>query len=392
MARLPLVLRFLLILLIPGMITGCWDRKEMDELALVMASGVDLTEDGQLEITVQIALPTGIPTAVKSGGTDKKPIIVLSSKGKNSSEILGKIQQQMSRTIHFGHRSVIVFGERYARKGVNQVLDTFTRLPESRYNSYVLTASGATAKEVLSTPYQPELISGIGMAKIQSDNISFGVKIDQYASALATQGRSAITGGVRVVGQEPSNRTFIIDQIAMYRGNKLAGFLEGEEAKLLRWWSEQKYRTRFTVRVEPESQKYKGIIGVELIDSKKKIHMKIQNGMPEFQIDLKASVRAVDNDSSLDVTQEENMRKVEMLLSTQITQNMEDLLRHVKNELKSDILGLGEIVHHRRPYVWKRLKSRWVDVYPTIPVQVVSKIKIVRTGKTEKPAHTGSTN
>lgn len=392
MTRLPLVLRFLLILLIPGMITGCWDRKEMDELALVMASGIDLTEDGQLEITVQIALPTGIPSAVQSGGSDKKPIIVISSTGKNSSEILGKMQQQMSRTIHFGHRSVIVFGERYARKGVNQVLDTLSRLPESRYNSYVLTASGATAKEVLSTPYQLELISGIGMAKIQSNNISFGVKIDQFASALATQGRSAITGGVRVMGQESSNRTFIIDKIAIYRGNRLVGFLEGEETKLLRWWSEQKYRTRFTVRVEPESEKYKGIIGVELIDSKKRIHVDVRDGKPEFRINLKASVRAVDNDSSLDVTQEENMRKVEMLLSQQITQDMENLLRRVKNELKSDILGLGEIVHHRRPYVWKKLRGSWVDVYPTIPVEVVSEMKIVRTGKTEKPAHTGSMN
>ncbi|WP_025681685.1 Ger(x)C family spore germination protein [Paenibacillus massiliensis] len=392
MTRLPLVLRILLIVLLPGIITGCWDRKEMDELALVMASGIDLTEDGQLEITVQIALPTGIPSAVQSGSADKKPIIIISSKGKNSSDILGKMQQQLSRTIHFGHRSVIVFGERYAREGVNQVLDTFTRLPESRYNSYVLTASGATAKEVLSAPYQPELISGIGMAKIQSSNISFGVKIDQYASALATQGRSAVTGGIRLSGQDPSNRSFVIDKIAIYRGNKLVGFLEGEEAKLLRWWSEQKYKTRFTVRVEPESQKYKGITGVELVDSKKTIHMNIRNGMPEFRIILKATVRAIDNDSSLDVTQEENMRKVEMLLSQQITQNMEDMLRHVKDELKSDILGLGEVVHHRRPYLWKKLRSRWVDVYPTIPVQVVSKIKIVRTGKTEKPAHTGSTN
>ncbi|MMZ66478.1 hypothetical protein D1872_289780 [compost metagenome] len=86
------------------------------------------------------------------------------------------------------------------------------------------------------------------------------------------------------------------------------------------------------------------------------------------------------------------MRKVELLLSTQITEDMDELLQYVKNELKSDILGLGEIVHHRRPYVWKKLRSSWVDIYPTIPVQVVSKIKIVRTGKTEKPAHTGSAN
>lgn len=67
MTRILQTFRFLIIFVILGLMTGCWDRNEMDDLALVMASGIDLTDDGQLEITLQIALPTGIPSAVQSG-------------------------------------------------------------------------------------------------------------------------------------------------------------------------------------------------------------------------------------------------------------------------------------------------------------------------------------
>lgn len=162
----------------------------MDDLALVMASGIDLTDDGQLEITLQIALPTGIPSAVQSGGSGKKSVIVISASGKNSSEVTGKLQQQLSRAIYFGHRGVIIFGEQFARHGINQVVDTFTRFPESRSNSYVLTTYGETAKEILNTPYQLELIPGIGINKIQSSKLSFPVKIDEFLNALSSQDRS----------------------------------------------------------------------------------------------------------------------------------------------------------------------------------------------------------
>ncbi|OFW78123.1 MAG: hypothetical protein A2201_05075 [Alicyclobacillus sp. RIFOXYA1_FULL_53_8] len=37
--------------------TGCWDRTELNELAIVLASGSDWSEDGQYELSDQIAIP-----------------------------------------------------------------------------------------------------------------------------------------------------------------------------------------------------------------------------------------------------------------------------------------------------------------------------------------------
>jgi len=45
-------------------IGGCWGRTEVDDLALVMAIGLDKADDDSVYVTFQIA----VPRAVASGG------------------------------------------------------------------------------------------------------------------------------------------------------------------------------------------------------------------------------------------------------------------------------------------------------------------------------------
>lgn len=379
--------RFLIVLVVLGLTTSCWDRKEMDDLALVMASGLDITDDGQLEATLQIALPTGIPSAVQTGGRGQKSVIVISAKGRNASEATGKLQQQLSRIIYFGQRGVIVVGEQFARHGLDRVMDTFTRFPESRYNSYFVTAYGTTAKEILNAPYQLELIPSIGLNKILAGKVSFPIKIDDFLGAVSSEGKSPVTPAVRIVNKGTSKETFTVDRAAAYRENKLAGFLTPGELKLLRWWAGETKRMRFTVRAEPKDEQFSGIIGAELLNSSAKTRISMKNGLPEVSISLHASIRSIDNDTRLDLSKASSMVKVETLLSKHIQSEFEKMMAHAQKELKSDILGIGRETHIQHPYAWKKIKKNWFNIYPDVPVTVKADFKIERTGKTKSPAH-----
>ncbi|MBY9079174.1 Ger(x)C family spore germination protein [Paenibacillus sp. HN-1] len=382
---------FLIVLVILGLTTGCWDRQEMDDLALVMATGLDLADDGQLEISLQIALPTGIPSAVTSGSSGKKSHLVISAKGKSTSDIMGKLQQQLSRSLYFGHRGVIIIGEQYARHGINQALDSLIRSPEHRFNSYVITASGSTAQDILNTPYQLELIPGIGITKIQAGKWSYPVKIDEFLDAISSRGREPTTAAIRIVTNKDGKKTFLIDQLAVYRGNKLLEYLIPNEMKLLRWWMGHIYQMSYTVQLEPENERYKGTAGVDLLHKTVSIHTKIKNGRPEVGIKLAATVRAVDNDTDLDLSKSPNMKRLETLVSQQIHKDAKSLLAHTQ-ELGADILGIGEEIHIQHPYAWKKIKNTWIDIYPTVPINVEVDIKVTRTGKTQQPVYIHSTD
>lgn len=57
-----------------SMMTGCTqNRREPDRLAFDMGEGLDLTDDGKLEVSFQIAIPAGLSGGQDSGGggTDK---------------------------------------------------------------------------------------------------------------------------------------------------------------------------------------------------------------------------------------------------------------------------------------------------------------------------------
>ncbi|MHB9096100.1 MAG: Ger(x)C family spore germination protein, partial [Eubacteriales bacterium] len=50
-------------------ISGCWNKRELNQLAVVMGTGIDSTPDGQVSLTVQIVRPEQMKSESGGGGT-----------------------------------------------------------------------------------------------------------------------------------------------------------------------------------------------------------------------------------------------------------------------------------------------------------------------------------
>ncbi|WP_182300160.1 Ger(x)C family spore germination protein [Cohnella cholangitidis] len=364
-------------------LSGCWDRQEMDELALVMASGVDLAEDGQIEVTLQIAVPTGIPGTLQSGGK-KKPVDVISAKGANAFEIISILQQRLSRRLFFGHRAVFVIGEAFARQSVDQTLDALIRLPDSRHNCYILTTQGTTAKEILNTPYSMESIPAIGMKNIQSGDFSLDVKIDEFIADLAIEGKMPVTGAISLV-PSGNETAFQIDKVAVYRNTMLVGYLSGTDLKAFKMIKDGSKNITITQKVEAKRLKTKGTATVEILKGKARLRASMRNGTPHYEVFYYATARMTNNDSTLDFSRPRKLLQLESELSDMIRSAIERMLRKLQREFKSDALGFGTTFHRQYPQQWKHLKRQWNEIYPGVQVDVKARITIERMGRTEAP-------
>ncbi|QYR21817.1 Ger(x)C family spore germination protein [Paenibacillus sp. sptzw28] len=370
-----------------ALLAGCWDRKETDDLALVMAGGLDLTEDGKLESTLQIALPTGIPGAIQSGGKAKRSVIVVSAEGKDSTSNLDRLQQQLSRRIFLGHRGVIVFGENFARHGFDQVLDTLMRGPESRYNSFIVTAYGATAKEILNTPYELEPIPAIGMNKIQSGHFSVGVKIDEFLHALASNGQAPVTAGIRIINKGSGNEIFVMDKAAVYNGIKLAGFLSGMDLKVFRMMIGDLDGMKLTTQLEPPKKEFNGIVSSQLLQVKAKIQTEMKGGAPAVTISVKVRARIISNNTRLDMSKPQSLNLLQKKYADDLKKAFAKTVKLAQTKYKADIFGIGRELHIQHPGAWNKLKNQWKTIYPKVPVQIKTEFEIERIGRTQAPAH-----
>ncbi|MDF2671248.1 MAG: grkc, partial [Paenibacillus sp.] len=110
--------------------TGCWDRKEVNDLAIVMATAIDQLDNDRVELSIQIFIPrsTGGAQELSSSGKSQsgsKSTMVHSASGTTVADAMSHLQAKLSRRLFWGHAEVFVFGEARARKGISDDMDYF---------------------------------------------------------------------------------------------------------------------------------------------------------------------------------------------------------------------------------------------------------------------------
>ncbi|NLT94509.1 MAG: hypothetical protein GXW85_03070 [Clostridia bacterium] len=143
---------FLLVVIIPLLFSGCWDKKEINQIGFAVGLGLD-KEGGDYQITTQMALPALLEGG---GGGEEPPVWLVSGKGRTIFEAIRDVNTRSARKPFWGHLNVIVFGEEVAKDGLVPVLDLLSRGKELRRSNYVVVAQGK-AKDILEA--QPKLES-----------------------------------------------------------------------------------------------------------------------------------------------------------------------------------------------------------------------------------------
>jgi spore germination protein KC len=129
----------LFIVIVP-LLTGCWSRHEINDVAIVLGVALDKAENGKLRLALLIAVPkaSGGASGSSQGSSSTKSTFMASAEGESIMEAYRIIQEKVSREIFFAHGRVIIVGEELARDGVSSILDFFSRHRQSHLRNYLL--------------------------------------------------------------------------------------------------------------------------------------------------------------------------------------------------------------------------------------------------------------
>lgn len=375
----------LLVLLIN---TGCWDRKEINDIGLVMGTGLDLEDNGNIKATLQIAVPA--PSSQVAGGTKgTEKFFLISAVGKNGIDFNQKIQQKMSRTLFFSHRSIILVGEDLARKGLNDILDMFNRNPRNRLKTYILVVKGKKAGDMLHLEYPYELAPSEALKEME---LLWGagtvVTLRDFLIASASEGTYPTTGVLeptlyRRSGKKGEDKMFRINGTAVFKSGKLIDFLNNAETHQLLWFKDNKRTDKITVDMPGG----KGNVGFIITSSKYKINTDAKRNPLKFHVELKANGNLFENNSSLDVTDPGNLEIVKKVIENRVKQDMEAFLSKIQTRYKTDIVGFGQQLQRDNPKKWRTVEKQWDQYFAAAEVSVSVNINISNTGAIGPPLH-----
>lgn len=124
---------------------GCYDAREPNNIAYVVAVGADLTEEsGVYEYTIQFAKTTQISGGSgEEGGKEGSDIVeTISVKAPTVYSAVNIANQVVSKNFTLAHTKLIVISDSLAQLGVRDLFDTFGRNSDIRPNIYIAVSSG----------------------------------------------------------------------------------------------------------------------------------------------------------------------------------------------------------------------------------------------------------
>lgn len=159
------------------MLTGCWDRKELNELGIVAAMGLDKDpETGNILLTNQILRP-GLLEKNSGGGNESPYEIVITSGATIFEAIRNTVKEFDKRSLH-SHIKVIVISEAIAREGLNDIIDLISRSHEIRKSTWLVVSYGSKAQDILGLKH--------GLAKVQANYMEGIIRRQKISPGVTT--------------------------------------------------------------------------------------------------------------------------------------------------------------------------------------------------------------
>jgi spore germination protein KC len=364
------------------LLSGCWNRTEINDIAIVTAVGLDLLEDDNMRLSLQVAVPAQLGQA--TGPTQRgKSTFIVSELGGTISEAFRRLQEKLPRRIFFSHSRVLIIGEDLARNGVSHILDFYARYQEPRMHSSIIVAKG-NAVDILKQEPTLENVSAEEANELIKRKVGLMISIRDFLDMLLTEGVEPVAPQfvlepLEVKSDSQTKEKQAINGAAVFKGDKLVGWMDDVETRGILWLRNEMKQGVITVNIDEE--RGGGKISTNIIRTESDIVPDLKDGKITITIKTRAEMNVLENASEVNLGDPENIDKLEKEIEKEIKDRMRMTLDKAQGELGSDIFGFGEALYKKYPKEWNNTyKEKWDDEFPELEVIVKPKVFVRRVG------------
>jgi spore germination protein KC len=390
----------LLLMTMTFLLSSCWSKKELTDLAIVSAMGIDKTKNGRYHLTFQVINPGNVAGGMQGGGggTQSPPVTIYSATGDNIVEASRRASSIISRRLYYAHTNLVVIGEKLAREeGVETLIDAMDRDPEFRATTTMVISNHSTAADLVKTLTPVDKIPANKVMKtLEFTQRKWGenvkVSIQDVMMGLQSSGGETVVGGFRMVGNHTKARmlenlqesapeaTLRASGIAVLKQGKLVDWLYGKPARGTVWILDKIQGTDINIDWEGKKE----AIAYQTVRQKTQVSAQVKNGQPHISVHARVEGDIGEMEVPVDITNPKVITKIEQALRKEIKKELKKAIEHAQRE-KADIFGFGSAIQRSRPNEWKKFKSEWSDVYfPKLNVNVTVEAYVRRAGLRNK--------
>lgn len=386
--------------------SSCWNRRDPELLALVLATAFDYREEEDLyQIIVQIANPLVLGENGNNGGGNpgEKPFWVLSAYGLTPFMAMRNLAEGSSRELFWAHNSVLLFSEEMARHGIQPVLDLFARERQLRLIALPAVVDGDIRK-IMEAEYPLEEMGSVGLQRqmitVLFQRALFPTKpLREIYNELTQPGKEISIGRITLLDNDGENEEENEDGengdpevspsppahvggAAIFRDDKMVGWIAKEEGPGGLYITGRAQRSTIVVE-SPEEDGHR--LSVELLFAHRTWQPVGEGEDVRIQLEILTEGRIQDyhGEGGLEIES-----RVIHSIQNRVAENIKKKVKLAidrSQELNADALGFGNLIYRKRPSLWEEIGPKWDQLFPELEVDIDVNVRIERAGQLSDP-------
>ncbi|MEW8960124.1 MAG: Ger(x)C family spore germination C-terminal domain-containing protein, partial [Moorella sp. (in: firmicutes)] len=203
-----------------------------------------------------------------------------------------------------------------------------------------------------------------------------------YPPLLGRGGTAGGTGGATAPKAE-TLLTARLNGAGLFYRDKLVAWLNAEQTRGWSWVRNKVKNAVLTLNDQSGS-----MVSLNVSEARAKTEVEYQDGQLQGRIKVEVEANLLEEQGYQDFTKEEAVKYLEEQAAARIRAEITEALRAAQ-KAGTDVFGFAGALHRRYPKVWRQAENNWRDEFQRLPVTIVIKAKLRRTGMTGRPLKPG---
>ena len=376
MKKIFVIVLTLFILLLSS---GCYNYKEINEMAIVSSIGIDKDDKNDKYI-----VSAQIMNSKESEDSEDSQIIVYTKEGDTIHEALRNVTLESPRKLYGNHLSKIVLSEEVAKEGIDNVLDTFNRLSEVRNEFIITVVKDNKASDVLKVLTSTETIPAEYVKlslKIadETSGLTYTTKLDEFISLYLKKGIDPVVPVLKIDKKSKKGTTIdnitttdpmskiVIENLAVTNKGKLETYLKSEEVIGYNFLRNQIQKMIIPVKCDDKNN----YASIAVLKNKTKNNTSKKDNKYIINFDINSEAIITEYNCESNLKNEKVIEKLEKDTEKKINRYIKKSLDKQK-ETKGKFLGLERLIYLDYP----KYKNEDYSVKYNVKVNLVRKGEI----------------
>lgn len=351
---------------------GCWNYSDIEKYSLVTGLSVDMDKkDDKYIINAEVL------NYEMSGKEAKSRSSIVEAEGKTVFDAVRNMINVTGKKMYWGHAEIFIISKDIAEKGIIPVLDLAYRDAEIREEMHVIISNKSTAKEMLQDWNTYSDLKCFEIEKMIEGQKTLSnaplVRLYELVNNIEENDISPALPAIDMITRAGKYTPTLIGT-AVFKSDKLVGFLDKEESKYYLFVTDQIDKGLLIENIMDGNKDTK--VTLEIFKSSTEMKPALKDGKLGFNMNIRIDASIAEVDGSKDFIQESGRERLKKAAEESLKISIENMIHKVQNQYDTDIFGFRKHLKADSPSAWERVESNWDNAFKNINSDVYVEIQL----------------